>query len=266
MIEVSIVLVVVAIAAIVVLTLFGGKVGTYFQCVVHDLQNQPCTSNDLATAGPFTPGNFYAAAVQADGPTAYWKMDDGNATLVDAVGGHNASLSGGAVEGIPGALDGGSDRAIDFNGSSGSATANVTALWPTWTLEGWAKTNNLGVMHIVEAAPVEFYVTADGNLEVSVTGIGNVVTLVSSPGLADGNWHYVVASDDGTNVTLYVDGVPRASTTVFGGAASITGSSISIAKASAGGSYFNGPLDEVAVYNTALSPARVLAHFQAANG
>jgi len=265
MTEISMLLAVVAIAAIIILTLFGGKVGSLFQCVVKDLQGQACTASDAASASPFAPGGAYAGAVEADSPTAYWRLDDSGTVIADAVGGHNGTLAGTAAEGVPGALDGGSDKAIIFNGSNTSVSAPVGALGPTWTLEAWAKTNTLAEMHIVEATPVQFYVTTTGNLVAKVQGVGSVTTVVSSPGLADGNWHYVVATDDGSNVNLYVDGQLRATTTTFGGAASITGTTVSIGQAVAGGSYFNGILDEVAVYGTALGADRVAAHFLAAS-
>jgi Flp pilus assembly pilin Flp len=265
MIEISLILVLIAIVAIVVLTLLGGRISNTFSCVVHNLQGQTCTSSQIASPGNPGAGATYAAAVQADNPVAYWKLDDSGTSIADAVGAHTGTLSGSATEGLPGALGGGTDKAIDFDGSSASIVANASGLGFTWTLEAWLKTSALADGHIVEMAPVAFQVMADGNLEVAVTGVGTVTTTVASPGVADGAWHQVVVTDDGGTVTLYVDGHLRTSSPTLDGSAALTGSQIYIGRSFGGGGYFNGALDEVAVYNTVLSPARILAHFTAAS-
>ena len=262
MMEYSLILALVVIGAIIVLTLLGGRLIGTFNCVVRDLQHQTCTANQIPNPSIGGGGN-YVVTVQADSPVAYWRLDDTGASIADAVGPHVGTLSGTATQGVPGALGGGTDKAIDFDGSTASVNVPISALGPTWTLEAWLKTSTLADGHIVEMAPVAFQITASGNLQASVTGVGTVTTVVASPGLADGLWHYVAVSDDGSNVNLYVDGYLRASTTTLGSSATLTGSTIYIARASVGGGYFTGTLDEVAVYNTALSPSRILAHFQA---
>ena len=266
--EVSLVVALIAIVAILILSLLGGKVGGLFECVVKDIRSQSCTANDVATSDGFMPGGNYASTVQSDHPVAYWKLDDSTATIADASGnGHTGTLAGPgtATEGIAGALLG-PDKAILFDGSTNSINTNppIAALGSNWTLEGWVKTNTSATMHIVETSPMEFYITAGGNLTADkVPGVGTVTT--SGVALADGNWHYVVATDDGTNLTLYVDGQFRVSSPNLGAGAAITGTTVAIAQAVAGGGYFNGGLDDVAVYNVALSLSQVQAHFAAAS-
>ena len=64
-------------------------------------------------------------------------------------------------------------------------------------------------------------------------------------------------------VTLYVDGASKGTTT--GVTSSLNAQSvISFGRNSAAGTnYFNGSMDEVSIYNVALSGATVLAHYNA---
>ena len=259
--ELAIVLVAVVIVAIVILTTLGGKVGELYNCVVHDLQHQNCTVSVPAPGA--SPGAGYAASVQSDSPSGYWRLDDSGASITDAVGAHNGTLTGTATEGIGGALAGGGDKAIVFDGSSGYVSAPLPAVGAAWSIEVWVKTSSTSPGELVEQAPVTFSEIAGGNLQVAVTGVGSVTTLLPSPGIADGNWHYVVVSDDGSTVDIYIDDTLRSTSTTLGGSATLTGASLYMARAGAGGNFFAGGLDEVAVYSKALGSDRVLSHWLA---
>jgi hypothetical protein len=78
----------------------------------------------------------------------------------------------------------------------------------------------------------------------------------------DGAWHHVVAAfDRDAGITVHVDGVSRftAATTI----GSIDNTGPFLVGKSTGYGYFSGEIDEVAVYPTALSAARVQAHYSA---
>src|SRR5678815_5131241 len=81
-------------------------------------------------------------------------------------------------------------------------------------------------------------------------------------------WYYVVGVYDGTNISTYVNGVLRASTNFAGVPRPNTNSLIPLtfgARADGASGYFtySGSIDEAALYNVALSPSRILAHYQA---
>ena len=90
--------------------------------------------------------------------------------------------------------------------------------------------------------------------------------------LNDGNWHHLVAVVNGSAVTLYVDGASSASGTISGtinaGTTTANPNWFSIAADNSGSPVndllLTGSLDEVAFYPTALSAARVAAHYSAA--
>jgi parallel beta-helix repeat protein len=127
------------------------------------------------------------------------------------------------------------DSDIIRKGSSFS----TAGIGPWWKLEwGDASTNN--VFH--------FNTHIDGIPESSVR---------SSPGYTDGNWHHVVAMRRGTNLMLFVDGVfvdnAAIVTNSFAG-----NSNLSIGcKDSLNDDYFNGSIDEVAIWNRSLSNEEV---------
>jgi len=83
-------------------------------------------------------------------------------------------------------------------------------------------------------------------------------------------WYHVVATYDGTMMRIYVNGVLDGSRTApeSGPAGTIAyasdGHGVGIGAAFAGGPVFGGKIDEVAVYDKALSAARVADHYAAA--
>jgi Concanavalin A-like lectin/glucanases superfamily len=81
----------------------------------------------------------------------------------------------------------------------------------------------------------------------------------------DGAWHHVVVVfDRDAGITVYVDGVGRFTAGAFTGVIDNSGPFL-IGK-STGYGYFGGTIDEVAVYPSALSAARVQAHHAAGRG
>ena len=73
--------------------------------------------------------------------------------------------------------------------------------------------------------------------------------------LMNGNWHNVVTTFDGTDCKIYIDGVQTGTTKTLSGTANTTATTAVIG--SDGGTFlFNGSIDQVRVYNTALTDAQ----------
>jgi hypothetical protein len=75
---------------------------------------------------------------------------------------------------------------------------------------------------------------------------------------------HVVATYDGTNVALYVNGQPFA-TSAISTPLVATGAPLTAGVLANWGS-FTGVLDEIAIYDKALTPARIAAHYARATG
>ena len=99
------------------------------------------------------------------------------------------------------------------------------------------------------------------------TGLSNV-DVGGNKVVTDGAWHHVVGVYNSSNLTktLYVDGVVDA--TIIGVTGAMSTNTVNVAigeNLGATGKQWNGGISEVAIYNTALSGQRGLAHYAARN-
>jgi hypothetical protein len=217
----------------------------------------------------------YRTTVLADSPNGYWRLGElSGPVAADTSGyGNGGTYTGGVTQGVQGALTGSADtnRGARFDGVNDFVQvpdANSLDLGDSFTIEEWVRRNVGGVKgHIVQKGinGYALHVGTDDLVHLGKPGTSGIaVSTVSIP--TDGNYHHVVATKNGSVVHIYVDGVDVTGTV----------SNLTIQNTTAplqigryynntnGGSsfYFNGDLDEVAVYTTALSEARVLAHYE----
>ncbi len=187
-------------------------------------------------------------------------------------GPYGGQIVGGVTGGQPGALVGSPDTAMLFNGTSGQILTPPTGL-PTgnnaWSLEGWMNTSNLPASGKTQkllafggwgsnGVRPAVYIDNGAALHAEVWG-------TSGPGytIATGAWHHFVATWDGTTLALWVDGASRTSFTP--GALSVASTyGLTIGSDVLGnttGDFFNGLLDECAIYSSALTPAQITNHY-----
>ena len=81
--------------------------------------------------------------------------------------------------------------------------------------------------------------------------------LVSEVTITDGNWHHVGITWDGTNRTLYVDNVMVATDTQPDLVRSVEGLNIGCGPDMTPGTFWSGSIDDVRIYNTAISPMQI---------
>jgi len=227
----------------------------------------------------------YPNAVLADGPAAFYRLDDSGSTMTDA-GSHglNGTYGSSVVRNATGLVPNTIDPAATFPGGSWSANAIATVpqnslLQPSSvSVEAWvdeAAANSVGTIDLVsygslsggqgytlQISPsntIEWYMTTSG-------GAGNV-DLVGTTVLTPGASYHVVATYDGSNAKIYVNGVLDASSS---GGSPITYAGIGTYGLSLGAAQsssrkiFNGTLDDVAVYGSALTATQASAHYAAA--
>jgi len=159
--------------------------------------------------------------------------------------------------------------ALSFNGTdeyvsvSNSANMQITG---AMTISAWVKTTSSNYQSIlikgtsVSAADYYFRIQDSGLIRLR---IGNANYGIGTTSVKDGNWHHIcVVYVPSTSVTYYVDGVQDAQTTSSIPAA-ITNSYSNI---EIGGiQNFNGDMDEVAIWNTALELADVQRIYNASS-
>jgi len=120
----------------------------------------------------------------------------------------------------------------------------------------WIKGGAPGQVLVSQQAMSNWLKTdADGNLmtELKCTG-RSAGYLFSETVITDGQWHRICLVWDGSNRTLYVDGVVVAEDTQHGLEGSQMGLHIGTGKAMEPGTFFSGLIDDVRIYNRAVSP------------
>jgi len=146
-------------------------------------------------------------------------------------------------------LDGVDDCAI--TGSISNLTEGPFSVF-TWVkggAPGQAVLSQMGGARWLCADPSE------GNLMTELKGTGRGSTeLLSKAVITDGNWHRIGLVWDGSHRTLYVDDVAVAEDAQTNLGGSESGLYIGTGRAMEQGSFWSGLIDEVRIYNRAVSP------------
>ncbi len=180
----------------------------------------------------------------------------------------------GGTRGVAGAIVGDGNTAAQFDGVNDHVQVTGSTGIPVGSavrsVEMWFKTSSSARQVLFSYGSVgtsqEFGLWLNaGGTSMTAWGSGDdkVFTLPSS--VANGAWHQVVKTYNGSTITVYVDGVAVGSVaatraTVMDGYGFGIGAVIATGTASSGG-YFTGALDEVSVYSTVLSAATVASHY-----
>lgn len=218
----------------------------------------------------------YSQAVLLDNPVDYWRLGEAAGSFADS--GSNAIAAvpaGGVTQGVPSLIP--SDQAnlaASFNGTTG--IANVAGLVYDGgvgvTLECWNKpagsTGNVQRMvwagRAAGGAGVGLGFTVTPNWRFTTFGHADY-DFTAGPTFGTVYFLAVTLNAD-TTATLYINGSPVQ--TVAGAAPTLgsTSGSLGGSATTVPGEFYNGVLDEVALYSTALAAARIQAHWQAALG
>lgn len=214
----------------------------------------------------------YLSEVLADTPYLYWRLGESSGTVADDASGNGRTGTYTASPTLGQAsLIGDADTSVLFDGSTQNATTALTAVADTAiTLEGWYKgtaTSGIIVARDNSAAPKHEAIVEvnGGDARFTVHNAASTLTAsVTGPTINDNVRHHVVGTYDGTTTRLYVDGVEvgTPATNVTG---TLTSTAVYFITGSGRASNGNlaGTVDEVAWYQTALSAARIAAHYAA---
>ncbi|MFH0832828.1 MAG: DUF2341 domain-containing protein, partial [Candidatus Aenigmatarchaeota archaeon] len=152
----------------------------------------------------------------------------------------------------------GSDDYVSNTGLSPNINGNLT-------LAFWFKGN---FSHAYQARMMDLAQSSSTGLQPSMTTSGTVgidndggplTTIFTSTSKSDGNWHHFVVTRSETNYSVYVDNSYVGS--VIGTVPTYT--RIFIGTRSGLSSYFNGSIDEVRIYNRALSASEIADQYSA---
>jgi len=228
-------------------------------------------------------GSYYETIAQTPGLVDYWRLGERSGlTFADGIGGHNAAISGGVGLGVSGALSGDPNTAASFDGSGAatapvdlSGTSQVTLeFWLNWSayanndqlaFELTPNFNNQDGGFLVDPNAGEL----GGRFGIGIGREGSRNTAYFERPSA-GVWHHYAivlntAAPAAQQITPYVDGkaVPFEKANSGTGAGNFAASNLYFMSRAASALFGRGSLDEVALYNRALSPAEIAAHYGA---
>lgn len=218
----------------------------------------------------------YVDEVMADAPAAYWRMGEASGLPQDSSGNgrHLTVSSGTRTYGVAGALTGDSDTAITVVRAAQFMTLPAASLSlgdGPFSLECWVKRADLNT-----ASFYWFFGNSPGSGTtrwfVGFNASGALVAwwegsaswwYTSSQLFEDTNWHHIVLTKSGAARVAYGDGALLTNAAANQTITDYGDWGIGSAGATTSNS-FDGTIDEVAVYLSVLSAARVSAHYTAA--
>lgn len=199
----------------------------------------------------------------SSGLVGYWKLDEtSGTTLADSSPyGNSGTLSGTLTTTSPASGFAFSDpSALVFDGSTVSASLGTAGMPDTDAVQSislWVKlVNTSGQQNFIVltdkvSGAIQLGIK-DGQLKVWGWG---AVDLVSTTAPSTGAWHHVAYTYDGTTNRLYVDGASKATSTTAHQSGSAA--KVYLGTWTPNNDMLNGALDEVRVYNRALSATDV---------
>ncbi len=223
----------------------------------------------------------WSSEVTADSPLAWWRQDDtSGTTMTDSSGnGRNGTWTTSPAFSQTSLIATDSNFACDYSSDNAEVADGAWMDVSTITVEAWYKPDSAAADEVL----ISRYAGTSTNraffLQRRTTGVvrfawydtgGTQRLCDGATALVAGTAYHIVATVDSSGVgTVYINGVqdgtldPAGSLTMR-----LTSTSAIRVGGYNGGSTLdtNGILDEVAIYGTALSAARILAHYDAAVG
>lgn len=243
----------------------SGGVNTSLTQVVQD--GQP-NGQTLVEATPT--GQPQNVLITTDGAALFTRVTD----VVPVTPSQTAAVYGGVTFGGAAAVSGDATAgSATFDGSTGYVFGPPTSLQTgngAWTVECLVKfAANPSVDYLLmffgtigSGKCVQMYVNSIGKLQCDTNG---GTAAASGAALSLNAWHHVAGTYDGTTIRCYVDGTLQA-TTGANGVLNLTAGLCQLGVQNSSALFLNGSLAEAAFYTTALSGARISAHFTAVSG
>ncbi len=200
----------------------------------------------------------------------WWEFEEGSGAIAyDSSGNSND----GTLKGDPNWVSGkAGDYALDFDGLAGDGFMDSVQLSAIAALEGdlvtvaaWIYANDFATYNTVLAQYNTSYngysLYTYNNQPSFYIGGGIYLEAVSPEALNTGQWYHLAGTNDGSSLKIYVDGIPKAEVTSVGYSGVNYNAYIGCDSSYA---FFNGVIDDVRVYNRALSEEELLQLYRKA--
>ena len=206
---------------------------------------------------------------------AYYKFDENTGTAVGSSTGQNCAIFSGSGNWGTGKINSGGV----FNGSSDhvdTASFNNKVNWASISVQAWVKTTDItSYPRIVANAWTDSANTGFELWELETDNkfawtVGNGTTNQSAyqnSAMSFDTWYHVVGTYDGANVKLYVNGTLQTTQPALTGSIALSTYAVGIGYEPPFNSAFvNGSIDEVALWDRALTQTEVTALYGSGSG
>jgi len=195
----------------------------------------------------------------------FWKLDEGTGTVAaDSSPGQNHGTFNGDPQWVEGWLGG----AVQFDGSDDYIDTGWTENLATWTVSAWvtspaapAAASASGPVHREGNYQINWNHTDTVYQDAIAINAGGWNAAKYGPVDAD-TWYFVVGTYDGEELKAYRNGELITTNSTPSGAAAAEGNSLKFGRHAAAAQYFNGTVDDVRVYNRALTADEILIVMQ----
>ncbi|MFF5257942.1 LamG-like jellyroll fold domain-containing protein [Actinomadura viridis] len=270
-----------------------GKTLSWSYTYTGDLLTKVCAPGDRCTTYEYGTGSHYRSTVLDDRPESYWRLGEDEPGTAGSQFAINLGKDAGTYKNVtlkaPGVLAGTDNTAATFNGTTSHVTLPPGTVKKSRdiALEVWFKNNPTGAggpLIGYQDKPLEgtstvgvpaLYTGTDGLLRGQFWSGGTISPITSTKRVNDGQWHHAVLTAMGSTQTLYLDGV------AVGTLTNQTPNHLNLTHNQLGAAYtpspaswpgwgtaqrrfYNGTIDEVAIYHHPLGPAQVAAHHREA--
>ncbi|MGJ8534856.1 MAG: cadherin-like domain-containing protein, partial [Alphaproteobacteria bacterium] len=219
-----------------------------------------------------------SSTIADNDPTGYWRLGEtSGSTANDETGTSNGKYNGGVDLGEEGAVKGDTDTAAEFDGkdefvqigndSSFQSSTGSVQLW--FNADSTSGTNMLLNKDGGRSGELKLYIE-DGVLVGSLgseisTGSRGGADVVKATGVSEGEWNHVTLTWDGENLSLYLNGklvdADDSSKGLDGNSGDIFVGADHDEK-----DFFNGTIDEVAIFDKSLSESDIEALYEGGPG
>lgn len=227
--------------------------------------------------------NSYEEYIVSKKPVAYWRLNETDLSVenaMDYAGGNDLvntnvlSVPGLQPPTYPGFSDANTAAKYDGMAATSDAAGPMMNEMTAFTMCGWF--NPVGMPQVARTALfgqndlAEFGFHENGQLAIWVANgsDGVYVGYDQTANILPGNWYFVAAIADGTKVSLFLNGnfVASADGSVSNAYNSTSPFRIGYGTIDATGNYFDGTIDEVALFDRALSASELNAIYAKAAG